>query len=81
MGTSTNHDGGPAYPVPGMYMSEEFNGMSLRDHFAGLAMHAWASNEAEVNSWFADCGAEKALKFIAERAYGLADAMIKERDK
>lgn len=30
-------DGGPAFPVPGLQHDEEFNGMSLRDHFAATA--------------------------------------------
>lgn len=35
----------PAYPVPGFPDLEKFNGMSLREHFAGLAMQAVLSRD------------------------------------
>ena len=41
--------------------------VELRDHFAGLAMQAIGVNNS--NKW------------IANRAYEIADAMLKERDK
>ena len=40
-------DGGPAFPRTGHtdgITSTEHEGMRLRDHFAGLAMQAFASN-------------------------------------
>jgi len=52
--------------------------MTLRDHFAGLAMQAYVMDEALIRdsntsvNWF---------KTIAESAYRLADAMLKERNK
>ncbi|WP_186181684.1 hypothetical protein [Burkholderia gladioli] len=40
--TTTNEsskpdDGGPAFPIPGLQHDPDFNGMSLRDHFASVA--------------------------------------------
>lgn len=31
---SAAHNGGPAFPVPGLQNDEDFNGMTLRDYFA-----------------------------------------------
>lgn len=88
-------DGGPAYPAtvgggggPQQVGLDTFimPGMSLRDHFAGLAMAAIIGNQVEADdarecltgdsydedgdSW---CGP------VAERAYDFADAMISAR--
>ncbi len=76
MGTSTNHDGGPAYPTDSErqngHDSYHFAGMTLRDHFAGLAMQSIAiSYPREV----------KSSDEVATDAYEMADAMLKERAK
>ena len=72
------NDGGPAFPVPhsidGNWVKEpvpEFCGMSLRDHFAGLAMQSLVGNGASLGS---DEG-------LAKRAYSVADAMLKAREQ
>jgi len=44
--------------------------MTLRDHFAGLAMSGLATMEGYIGP-----------EYIAMGAYELADAMLKERDK
>lgn len=82
-------DGGPAFPgertVPDgkaimtltgaqpTYRKVSYNGMSLRDHFAGQA----------VSGWLASFGPDEAAKAkqIAAFAYEIADAMLKERSK
>lgn len=61
--------GGPAFPDPQENWRGE-KGMTLRDHFAGLAMQAIVSNSAEVNP---------AFDAVAEDAYMQADAMLKAR--
>jgi len=46
------------------------NQLTLRDHFAGLAMSGLAGNDGYTG-----------LEYIAIDAYALADAMIRERNK
>ena len=79
-------DGGAAFPIHGIDAPIEF-GMTLRDYFAALAMHA------ELNTAGANKGAAKALNAGAQRdghtvedhiaynAYGVADAMLKIRQQ
>jgi hypothetical protein len=71
MSTPIN-DGGPAFPVPATDATHgrtHDGGMSLRQHFAGLAMAALLGREDEHIY-----GHGK----IAELAYKQADAMIAE---
>ena len=49
-------------------------GMSLRDYFAAKAMQAIASNVVTSQ------GAVQSCEYIAQGAYLIADAMLKERD-
>ena len=51
-----------------------YTGMTLRDYFAGQALSA-------MNSSFSYKGIERDLFKIAETAYEVADAMLKEREK
>ena len=44
------------------------HGMTLRDHFAGLAMQGMVSTSNNMNN-------------IAKTAYDMADAMLEERNK
>lgn len=64
--------GDSAYPVisHGVVMSE---GMSLRDYFAGHAIIGLMSQ--------AERGLPILFSEISESAYGLADAMLKERNR
>jgi hypothetical protein len=77
------NDGGPAFPGGIEYSTNEgapddcfpkFPGMSLRDHFAGLAMQALIPLWWDENDIF-DTPA------IADDAYKMADAMLAERAK
>lgn len=80
---SARDDGGPAFPVA-KYDHQTFtpntvdemkrllSGMSLRDHFAGLAMAAmiggtWPDSDDRIET--------------ARRSYLMADAMLAERAK
>ena len=56
-GVTSSHSKSPLY-----------TGMTLRDHFAGLAMQSIKENYGSFNDW-------------AEDAYLIADAMIAERNK
>ena len=67
-------DGGPAFPNTDFNGTTIWNGMSLRDYFAGKFL----SNESYscLNFDLPD----RALK-LAEWAYEIADAMLKVRNK
>ena len=66
---NTINDGRPASP---MWEVSGF-GMSLRDYFAARAMQAQVSNPLRL-------GDDEAHRLIAERAYRMADAMLKARE-
>lgn len=57
--------GGPAYPGHGS------TGMTLLDHFAGLAMQSVVANGGSLGS----------SEGVARSAYGYAAAMIAERNR
>jgi hypothetical protein len=61
--------GGPAFPA--QFFDERATGMTLRDHFAGLAMQGLLSGGPN-----ALVGSNKKL---VPFAYEIADAMLKER--
>lgn len=61
-------DGGPAYPI---YKNLQYEGMSLRDWFAGMAMKGMMAGRY----W------ETASKTtLVTEAYKIADGMIKGRE-
>ena len=62
-------DGGPAFPVIAS-ICRDSNGMSLRDHFAGLALQGLLANSDALNGLYST---------FAEAAYKYADAMLRER--
>ena len=84
-------DGGPAFPVmpnpvldkEGMLIGSDFSmkGMSLRDHFAGLAMQAIISkNKVGLRLQGESVADQKQVsQATAHGAYFYADAMLKER--
>ena len=64
--------GGPAFPRAG-----DFNpqiGMTLRDYFAAKAMQA-------ITPSFANANILNPAEFISDKAYALADAMLKAREQ
>ena len=71
-------DGGPAFPCEqhesqaGTWNQTFQWGMSLRDWFAGMAMSGRLSHPQNCDHSDRD---------TAQRAYGLADAMLAEREK
>ena len=66
------NDGGPAFP--NAHFNDVF-GMTLRDHFAGLAMQGWLSTFPE------DMAIQHVhVEGIAGLSYRMADAMLKARE-
>jgi hypothetical protein len=70
-------DGGPAFPGTIQYFPDDKNadeqqGMTLRDHFAGLAMTRFID--------FGMLSDDKYFICAAKRAYVMADAMLKARE-
>jgi hypothetical protein len=72
------NDGGPAFPL---YIKEgpreyDYNtGMTLRDWFAGMALHIeWSGRPSDADS-------PTTCDRMAENAYRIADAMLKARDE
>ena len=67
--------GGPAFPTladNGHAMNQD--GMTLRDYFAAKIVQAQVGNPLRL-------GDDEAHRLMAERAYRVADAMLKERSK
>ena len=55
--------------------------MDMRDHFAAAVLPAVYSNEEEVTYWCTEYDVNTAWKFVAERAYEIADAMMEARQR
>jgi len=71
------NDGGPAYPVP---TADQSCGMSLRDHFAGLAMQGLIATENPWRSYgYKPVNGLSIPENDARLAYQIADAMIRAR--
>ena len=72
--------GGPAFPCDLTAYDEEvvenFQGMTLRDYFAGKAMQGMISANGDSNGYL-----EYEEETVAANAYKLADAMLKARSK
>jgi hypothetical protein len=66
------NDGGPAFPNLGYNADKNYNGMTLRDWFAGQAM------TAIIGSLY--CAPETTFKEVSGKAYAQADAMLKARE-
>ena len=74
-----------AFPVPSVLNSNGdpivgTRGMSLRDYFAAKAMQSYINRSGNVISIGQD-SEQIWLDVIAESAYRMADAMLKEREK
>lgn len=79
----SERDGGPAFPHTDIYCEKVVgvvSGMSLRDYFAGQALVLIGIVSPQVRE-YNDAPTEVIPAKLAEGAYELADAMLKERDK
>lgn len=75
--------GGPAYPLINRDYQDAYGGhpgMTLRDHFAGLAV-GYLATELYSQARDTGVGYDNVFKTAAAGAYELADAMIAEREK
>lgn len=69
--------GGPAFPVQSVYIEDQetnSRGMTLRDYFAAKAMQGIAPS-------FANANILNVAEVISDKAYALADAMLKAREQ
>jgi hypothetical protein len=78
--------GGSAFPSLIHEEYSTYQGMTLRDYFAAKVMHgihSSFSNETVMKAYVAACEKQgiEVNAGIAEQSYGMADAMLKERDK
>jgi len=71
--------GGPAFPVKAPVLSNDKQGMTMRDWFAGKAMQGMFS-DADVLQVMAK-GKRAAVIEVADMAYQVADAMLKAREQ
>lgn len=73
------NDGGPAFPIPDPTENGD-PGMSLRDHFAGLAMQAILGGICTIVGGTPNLAFDDEAAFLyAGIAYRAADAMLKAR--
>ncbi|HHZ9278213.1 TPA: hypothetical protein ACWMI5_002736 [Klebsiella pneumoniae] len=68
---SKENNGGPAYPTQG------YEGLTLRDYFAGQAMQGWLASYPESEQHPVATHREN---MVAELSYLMADAMLKARE-
>lgn len=69
---SKENNGGPAYPTQG------YEGLTLRDYFAGQAMQGWLASYPESEQHPVATHSEN---MVAELSYMMADAMLKAREE
>jgi len=65
------NDGGPAFPNIGYTIDKNYNGMTLRDWFAGMALQGNATRL---------CNPHNHRDILAADCYDIADAMIAARE-
>lgn len=78
-------DGGPAYPntIENQLGEHGRKGMSLRDYFAAKAMQGMLADRDTILIFTEECQKEMIGPEVgmATAAYGMADAMLAERNK
>lgn len=73
---SKEQTGGPAFPIKGPVMSNDVDGISMRDYFAAKAMQALITSRHTdyENGWYDE-------ERVADSSYKMADAMLKAREQ
>lgn len=84
--TDALNDGGNAFPADNTANTNGTMGMTLRDWFAGQALHnpaicTGAASEYDIVAWFGPSkyGIEKS-EIVAKQAFEYADALLEERE-
>lgn len=72
-------DGGPAFSSPTKEFEDGWDGMSLRDWFAGQALAGNLSAENMGVGWIERLRSPDNARLMADRAYQMADAMLSAR--
>jgi hypothetical protein len=65
----------PAFPIPGLQEDEDFNGLTKREWFAGMAMMGELSAQSETFGIYTDVDEYSCL---VSKCYRIADAMLEE---
>ncbi|MCS3467125.1 hypothetical protein M2401_000846 [Pseudomonas sp. JUb42] len=65
--------GGPV--MPSEYSLEENQGITLRDYFAAKAMQGFAASPSMIDS-----NDSRAISYVADASYAMADAMLAARN-
>ena len=77
--------GGPAFPKYSWdrlaQQIKVIDGMTLRDYFAAKAMASYVNDVEEQKYWAREYTIEEMFRFTANRAYAMADAMLKAREQ
>jgi hypothetical protein len=83
--SNTKNTGGPAFPTSsdqfGSTDASIHGGMTLRDHFAGLAMQAIIAAALTEGSKTEYSLNNEMAAYVAQDAYHHADAMLKAREQ
>ena len=79
-GQVSEKDGGPAFPRATTSVDPGAGGMSLRDYFAATALPSAIAEEIALRATTIRPGPFR-YEAIAQAAYVIADAMLKERAK
>ena len=80
---SASHDGGPAFPIPGIigtdgnFIELPVQGMTLRDYFAAKVLAGFLANQHQDYAPLID----DKVPMLAKEAYRLADAMLAARER
>lgn len=85
----TQNDGGSAFPYNPWNLckdgkwrkTEKFNGMTLREWYAGVALQGMLAHSRHGHGYHPRDESMHWHDAIAEEAYEIADAMLKERNK
>jgi hypothetical protein len=91
MTEESNETGGQAFPLGAKWDEDQgsfelldatYQGMTMRDYFAGNAMQTLLGDKDESEIWRkSDKGEEEFNKYVSRRAYAIADSMLKQRQK